>query len=610
MTLNATGQLSLGGSTTNQSVNVELNFPASTTNSMVSDYNKVLTAKTVGPWVFPDDWRNQRLGDVGFGPLTLAQCDVGFTDRYTGTSTLTFNTNGTVSGADSASHSNGGWAGIDYWRSGSKFYPANWQIKAKMVTQTSGKTTNWNFFGENPAVGTFSGWYNMSSARAISFTNNTNSAFSGTIQIVIEQIRTSPLTNISFTINGTVDVYSKYNPYNEVIAGPSTVEVSVPFNIVISGGKPNSTVTWVGPASATEVQTTSTITLDAAGSYTFTSVYYPTTGTKSFTATLNGSGHTRTFSVIAYNEVITAPAVVGASAGSLFNIAVTGGAPSTGVTYSGAATGSITLNSSGSYTFSNLSYTTAGTYTYNLLFAATNTTKSVTIQAYNEVITGPSAVTTTDVFNVVVSGGVPNTTFALSGSFGSGNYTLDGSGNYTFSNVTCPTAAVYNASMTFTATGLTHAYTVTSSTAMSVDILLKDATGATLATNSTNDGTAHFTYAGYSGIKNIFNWGQFTGVNHYLDTIVYSGTAPFTYSWTVTVTYFTPSHVPGPDVFANASTSSNTKIFEGPAGWDNVSSPDFNRTANITVTVTDVNGKTATRTVSATWDIYQGGSTY
>jgi hypothetical protein len=73
MPLNSSGKLSLGGSTVGESVDLELGLSATATNSMVSDANKLLTLKSSGPWVFPDDWRGKSRANEAVTGTTLTE---------------------------------------------------------------------------------------------------------------------------------------------------------------------------------------------------------------------------------------------------------------------------------------------------------------------------------------------------------------------------------------------------------------------------------------------------------------------------------------------------------------------------------------------------------
>jgi len=81
MPLNSSGKLSLGGTVVGESVNLELGTAADAANSMISDANKLLTVKTTGPWVFPDDWRGKaRANELITGPATgIVQNSISFT---------------------------------------------------------------------------------------------------------------------------------------------------------------------------------------------------------------------------------------------------------------------------------------------------------------------------------------------------------------------------------------------------------------------------------------------------------------------------------------------------------------------------------------------------
>jgi len=107
------------------------------------------------------------------------------------------------------------------------------------------------------------------------------------------------ITGVSGTVSATIVVNAPAPPpvvYNEVLSGPSTVVVNVPFSMTISGGAPNTGFTWSGDA-------TGSASLDGSGSGTFSNVVVPTARSYSWTFVFAGSGNSRTYSVTA-----TAPA--------------------------------------------------------------------------------------------------------------------------------------------------------------------------------------------------------------------------------------------------------------------------------------------------------------
>lgn len=139
---------------------------------------------------------------------------------------------------------------------------------------------------------------------------------------------------------------------------------------------------------------------------------------------------------VTVNEIISGPST--SPINQLVTVSITGGIPNTNFNWSGAATGSATLNSSGSATLSNIDFGPygAGTYNYTFTFSATGHTRSysiiITPAEYNETVTISPA--TPYVFESVqysISGGKANSLVSVSGSHG-GSFTLDASGSYTF----------------------------------------------------------------------------------------------------------------------------------------------------------------------------------
>jgi hypothetical protein len=110
-----------------------------------------------------------------------------------------------------------------------------------------------------------------------------------------------------------------------------------------------------------------------------------------------------------YSETVTGPSSVNVGYAN-FNIALDGGAPNTGFSWTGSTTGSGTLNSSGSATIPFGSGAAAGSYSYTITFAATGRviTYSVTVVAaasygaYGWSPAGPVANGTSATFSVTV----------------------------------------------------------------------------------------------------------------------------------------------------------------------------------------------------------------
>lgn len=112
---------------------------------------------------------------------------------------------------------------------------------------------------------------------------------------------------------------------------------------------------------------------------------YPNSaGTSSFTVQATdsqGFPGSRSYSItitnpVTYNEQASPNYVY---AGQYFNIVITGGMPNTVMSFTGAATGSVTLNSSGSFTFYDQQIFTPGVYTFYLSFAGSGNTRTYTI---------------------------------------------------------------------------------------------------------------------------------------------------------------------------------------------------------------------------------------
>jgi len=107
----------------------------------------------------------------------------------------------------------------------------------------------------------------------------------------------------TFNLNGVGTVQSVVYPsnpnppapppsYNESVSGPSSIEIGQSFSVNISGGAPNTGVTWSGAASGSA-------TLDGSGNGVFNSVSLSAAGNYSWTFVFAATGHSRTFSITA-----------------------------------------------------------------------------------------------------------------------------------------------------------------------------------------------------------------------------------------------------------------------------------------------------------------------
>lgn len=199
----------------------------------------------------------------------------------------------------------------------------------------------------------------------------------------------------SFAGTGHSRSYSvNVSNYNEVVSGPGSATTGDTVTVSISGGAPGSYVTYSGSASGS-------LYLDGNG-YATSRVGFPNAGTFTYYFYFYTSGNSRTYQVYVsdppppppsppapapaptpapapaptYNEVVSGPS--SATRGSTVTISISGGAPNSTGSYSGSASGSFTLDSSGSTT-SQVPFPDPGTYSYSFYFNATGHTRSYSI---------------------------------------------------------------------------------------------------------------------------------------------------------------------------------------------------------------------------------------
>jgi hypothetical protein len=82
-----------------------------------------------------------------------------------------------------------------------------------------------------------------------------------------------------------------------------------------------------------------------------------------------------------YNEIVSGPSQVYVN--QSFNINLSGGAPYAVVQYSGAASGSNSLDGSGNGVFAGVSFSSAGTYNYTFVFGVTADVRTYSVRAIN-----------------------------------------------------------------------------------------------------------------------------------------------------------------------------------------------------------------------------------
>jgi hypothetical protein len=197
--------------------------------------------------------------------------------------------------------------------------------------------------------------------------------------------------NVASTYNFTIRAqdaqgYTGSQAYSVTISTPPTITISP---ISLSNGTVNSAYSQTISASGAQApygfyvtsgSLPNGLSLSSNGSLTGTP---STTGTSNFTVTAysnDGFSASKSYSITintatVYNEQIGPTSVC---ANTLFDIVITGGVPNTTFSYTGAATGSQTLNSSGGFTFPNQTLS-AGTFDYYINFNGSGNQKTYTV---------------------------------------------------------------------------------------------------------------------------------------------------------------------------------------------------------------------------------------
>jgi len=177
--------------------------------------------------------------------------------------------------------------------------------------------------------------------------------------------------SITITVNEVV--YSSGGTYNAT-AGTYVAPPNTSITIFVTNAVAYDSVTYTG---------LNTISLDSSGKYTLANINTASAGLYTYNFNFASTGHSRSTSFFIYNELITVNGVGLLSNGSTvtvyttdsITIAITGGIPGSGYSFSrtgtSATSGTGTLDSSGSYTYTNQSLPQAGTYNYTINFNGT-----------------------------------------------------------------------------------------------------------------------------------------------------------------------------------------------------------------------------------------------
>lgn len=183
-------------------------------------------------------------------------------------------------------------------------------ITPNKSTANEGDTVTWNIVTTSIPNGTLLYWKNAGSTTAADVNENiasgtvtiNNQAGSFTLTVkndlntegaetAIIELRTASQTGTLVATASSVSIADTSLTINEIVTGPGTIGANIPGNIVITNGLPNTTFSWTGTSSGNG-------TLDANGGWTLANEIWTTAGTYTYNIVFNGTGHTRTLTVI------------------------------------------------------------------------------------------------------------------------------------------------------------------------------------------------------------------------------------------------------------------------------------------------------------------------
>ena len=221
--------------------------------------------------------------------------------------------------------------------------------------------------------------YTSSNSGIASISGSTVTGISaGTAIITGTQVATGTYTSATATVDITITP-SLSSPGLSISISPSTFNVNSNSTVTATTNSPGSIVYSSSNTSVVVVgASTGALTGVSVGTATITAAQYASGTYTSATATANVT-ITAPAPVVTYNESISGPSQVYIN--QTFDITLTGGAPNTTATYSGLTTGTVTLNSTGTYTFTNNQLPSAQTQTWSVTFNSTGHVRSYTVTA-------------------------------------------------------------------------------------------------------------------------------------------------------------------------------------------------------------------------------------
>lgn len=221
--------------------------------------------------------------------------------------------------------------------------------------------------------------YTSSNTGIASISGSTVTGISvGTAIITGTQVATASYTSATATVDITITA-SLSSPGLSISISPSTFNVNSNSAVTATTNSPGA-ITYTSNNTGVVVvgAGTGALTGVAAGTATITASQQASGTYTSATATANVT-ITAVVTPPPNNESISGPSQVYIN--EVFSITLSGGVPNTTATYSGAASGTVTLSGTGSYTFSNLSIASAQTQNWTVTFNSTGHVRSYSVTA-------------------------------------------------------------------------------------------------------------------------------------------------------------------------------------------------------------------------------------
>lgn len=263
----------------------------------------------------------------------------------------------------------------------------------------------------------------------------------------------------SFTRTLQIQAVTPTPVYDPVVTiEPSTVELYEVFRVRIRNGKPNSSFSATMTGSLTNGSTwgpnnVGSGLLDTSGNWLSNPGIHTGTGTFETTVYFEDNIIRQANTLIVVEPAVTyqvsASYPSSVQTNEVFSLTISGAAPNDTIYWSGYNSGSGQVDANGSFTFTGLSFPSAGTYGWTITTNSSGSTSvSISVTApppppptYQiSAFAQPDNVEAGKTFSVYIQGGAPNDSCTFSGA-GSGAFTLDSSGNFIFANIQAPTTS-------------------------------------------------------------------------------------------------------------------------------------------------------------------------